>query len=409
MKQIKVNSKCNGCGLCIMNCTYLEEDDEGNARPVAGMAVKSTDIENVEKVIGECPEHALQIIETGTRKVGMEGVKEVIDNLEKKLKKMEIKKHVSVPLDAKDYYLSTPSSDKEFNRDYTSEGSAKSAARDEFRRLCYSENAYKPMIKKILVEYKVRTLKPYYDCEDEPESAYYIYNDMVRKYLTDAYAEISDLIGERGIPDDWKNFNCYLSKSEWAIKDLEKFEENVDDSAIMDAFKGILYNSLDDYISGMDFECDEIYDGDGLFGNPRYKKKWYFSGFYDACSEFIENIKWSINYNSYEIAEHAERSIESAFDQFEEKMKKEIEIKIEEIKRYVENIPTTVPAGISEDDDIKSQHLEQGGATKQKECVDGCVDPLPQSISMGIVGNVLSAFQQCNEINENYSKDNSKN
>ena len=35
-------------------------------------------------------------------------------------------------------------------------------------------------------------------------------------------------------------------------------------------------------------------------------------------------------------------------------MKKEIEIKIEEIKRYVENIPTIVPTGISEDDDIKS-------------------------------------------------------
>ena len=39
MKKIEVNNKCNGCGLCIMNCTYLEEDDEGNACPVLGMIV----------------------------------------------------------------------------------------------------------------------------------------------------------------------------------------------------------------------------------------------------------------------------------------------------------------------------------------------------------------------------------
>ena len=31
MKQIKVNSNCNGCGLCVINSVYLKENDEGYA------------------------------------------------------------------------------------------------------------------------------------------------------------------------------------------------------------------------------------------------------------------------------------------------------------------------------------------------------------------------------------------
>lgn len=337
MKKIEVNSKCNGCGLCIMNCVYLEEDDEGNARPVAGMMVKNDDLKAVEKVIAECPEHALQIVETGTKKSGIEGVKEVIDDLEKNLKKIEIDKNPNIPtINVKEFELSAPSSDKAYKKVYTSESSAKSAARDEFRRLCYSENAYKPMLKKVFVEYKVRTLKPYYDCEDEPDSAYYKYNNIVRKYLADAYAEICNLMGEGVVPIEWKNFSCYLIGNEWEIKELEKFEESISDDTIMDVFKEkMIHNSLEDYVSHMDFDYDEVYAGKGLFGNTKYKEKWWFGGFYDAACEFIDDLKWSIDYNYDVISERAERSVKCALDKFEERIQKEIANKIEELRRYV--------------------------------------------------------------------------
>ncbi len=109
MKKIEVNNKCNGCGLCIMNCTYLEEDDEGNACPVLGMIVKDDDLEAVKKVVAECPKHALKIVEIGTKKSGMEGIKEVIDDLERKLKNIKIDRVTNIPLNVKDYYLDAPS------------------------------------------------------------------------------------------------------------------------------------------------------------------------------------------------------------------------------------------------------------------------------------------------------------
>ena len=37
MKYIEVNKKlCEGCGLCIINCSYLQEDDDGDAEAVKG-------------------------------------------------------------------------------------------------------------------------------------------------------------------------------------------------------------------------------------------------------------------------------------------------------------------------------------------------------------------------------------
>lgn len=51
MKQIKVNESCSGCGLCIANCAYLEENEEGNAQPVVGKVIKKDDEQLVKKVI----------------------------------------------------------------------------------------------------------------------------------------------------------------------------------------------------------------------------------------------------------------------------------------------------------------------------------------------------------------------
>ena len=337
MKKIEVNSKCNGCGLCIMNCTYLEENDEGNACPVVGMLIKDDDLEAMKQVVAECPKHALKIVDTGTKKPGMEGVKEVIDNLERKLKNIKIDRVTNIPLNAKDYYLDAPSSNKQYKREYSSESSARSAARDEFNRLCYSESAHKPMIKKILVEYKVRNLKPYYDCKDEPDSAYYQYNEKVRKYLMEAYMEISNLIDKEIIPSEWKEFSCYLDRDEWAIEELERFEECIGDSMIMDMFNELSYQSLDDYVSRLDFEYDEVYVGKGLFGNDKYKDKWYFGNFLSVAREFVDTIKWAVDCKSYDIEESAEQSVNYALEKFEDKFHDMIEEKIKELKKYVKD------------------------------------------------------------------------
>lgn len=152
MKQIKVNDKCFGCSLCIVNSPYLEENTEGNAEPIPEKAIKSEDIDAINRVIMDCPVGALEIVKTETSNKGKAGVNDVISSLSKKCEAPKIKavERADVKLNIKNHPISVPYSTKDSRYEYTSEGSAKSAARDEFNRLCYSETAYRPLIKKFL-------------------------------------------------------------------------------------------------------------------------------------------------------------------------------------------------------------------------------------------------------------------
>ena len=115
--------------------------------------------------------------------------------LDRELKAIEVSEVESSKLDfnVDDFDIPIPRGSIEYRR-YSSKSAAKSAARDEFRRLCYSETAYRPVLKKIFVEYKVKRLRPYYTCTDTADSIYYGYNQQVRKLLADARAEILSLI-----------------------------------------------------------------------------------------------------------------------------------------------------------------------------------------------------------------------
>jgi ferredoxin len=340
MKQISVNGNCSGCGICIVNSLYLQENAEGNAKPVAGKAIQEKDLESVKKVVAECPESALQIVETGiTSRKGEAGINDVISYLKDKCISFSVKKvsDSDVSLNSEDYYIPIPSSSKEYRRDYSSESSAKSAAKEEFRRLCYSETAYRPMIKKVFVEYKVNVLKPYYTCEDTEESTYYVYNQEIRNLLSNAYAEICDLSGgDCKVPESWKNFSVYLSERDWATEPLKDFDRRSTSSGIFADFKDRgEYTSFSWYVDRMDYDYDETYVGEGLFGKSKYKDMWYFSGFHEEAKEFIDDLKSSIDSMSGDIEDGAVRIVNYAMETFEKKVKEELSSKISELERFV--------------------------------------------------------------------------
>lgn len=340
MKKISVNGNCSGCGLCIVNCHYLQENAEGNAEPVEGKAIEDKDFESVKKVINECPEHALQIVETGsTNKKGVAGAKEIINALKNKCNDFTVKRvnNSDVRLNCKDYYIPIPNSSKEYERDYTSKSSAKSAAKDEFRRLCYSETAYSPMIKKVFVEYKVNVLKPYYTCTDGEESVYYAYNQEIRKLLLNAYGEVCDVMGGKiKVPESWKDFSVYLPERDWVIGSLKNFDTRSTSSGIIIHFKDRgEYTSLSWYVDRLDFDYDETYVGESMFGKVKFKNMWYFSGFYDEAEEFVDDLKGSIDSMSGDIEDGAVSSVNYALETFEKKVKEELSAKISELEKCV--------------------------------------------------------------------------
>lgn len=338
MRKLKVSEKCSGCGVCIVNCDYLEENSEGNAIPIEGNAIKEADLGRIEKIINACPEKALSIVETSsTSKRGKSGLKDLVEILKKKTNDFTVKKVSAddVKLNCNDYYIAAPYSSKQYSRIYSSESQAKSAARDEFRRLCYSETAYRPIIKKVFVEYKVNVLKPYYTCEDVEGGIYFSYNKEIRKLLAEIYAEAQEICGgECVLSTCWKDFSIYLSEHEYPISTLKEFDKRSTSSGIISDFKEKKeYTSFDWYIDRMDFDYDEEYEGEGLFGRSKYKKKWYFSGFDDEAKEYIDDLRSSIDSMSSDISDDASNCVNYALEEFEEKVKEKLNEKIAELER----------------------------------------------------------------------------
>lgn len=339
MKQIQVNSNCDGCGLCIVNSNYLQEDAEGNATPIIGKVIHDSDLEHIKQVIAECPCGALKIIETGsTKKKGSAGVTEIVANLKNKCKDFKVEEisYRDVRLNIKEYDIPVPTSNLERKRGYSSESKIKSAAKDEFNRLCYSETAYRPMLKKVFVEYKVNVLKPYYTCTDTDDSAYFVYNEQIRKLLADAYAEIDDVLeGNHTIPESWKNFSHYLSKKDDFILTLSEFDGRSTSSGIMSEFRSGAYSGLNDYVNYLDFDYDETYLGESSWGGSKYKQDWWFSGFGEQAREYIKDLKFAIDMKSDDIEEHVASDVNTTLRWFEHEVKEVLKEKISELEVYL--------------------------------------------------------------------------
>lgn len=343
MKKLVVGSECDGCGICtIQRPDYLRENDEGNAEAIEGKFVQEKDLAAIQKLIARCPQGALHLEGGGhTQKKGVEGLKDIIAWLEEEKDKIKVEPVPRFKFDAKDYPVEIPSSNKEYDYNYSSEFEVRLAAENEFERLCYSERAYKTMLTKIFVEYRVTKLKPYYLCMDVKESAYYRYNEAVRKLLAEAYSEVQLLMdGNAKLPEKWNNICVYPTGTDFWIKNLKDFSEGdvYPIGSVIDNFESRgEYTSLKFYLDRMDFEYTEKYVGEGLFGKSKYKKKYAFFGFYNAAKEFVDDLKFSCNMVSYGFEEELQESAQHVMDDFEKALKLAMEERILALKELCQN------------------------------------------------------------------------
>ena len=85
----------------------------------------------------------------------------------------------------------------------------------------------------------------------------------------------------------------------------------------------------------MDFDSDEEYAGEGLFGKTKYKTVWYFYGFRNAAKSFMDDLTWAIGYMSSDIEEGAVDNINSIMESLEKSIKEEMNKKISLIEKSI--------------------------------------------------------------------------
>lgn len=340
MKQLQVAKTCNGCGACIFKSPYFVEDAEGNAVPVAGKAVADKDLAALKRIAEECPQKAIQIVETGSGvKPGKEGLQELLKKLEERKQTLKISKADPVKLKFKagDYDIPVPFSVKQYSNDYSSESQAKSAARAEFENLCYLPSAYRPLLKKVFVEYKVKKLRPYYTYEEAEGNFYYQFNQSMERFLREIYGQAREAGGAAfKLLESWCRFDVRPGDGDFETKLVKNFDDYSTGSGIIADFKSRgEYTSLRWYVDRMDFDYDEVYVGEGMFGRAKYKNQWHFSGFEAAAKEFVNDLKSSMDSVSDDITDRACDVVNCALGSFERKVKDALAQKAAEFKKYL--------------------------------------------------------------------------
>ena len=342
MREIIVSDKCIGCGQCVMESKYLEETPDGNAKFISGGDVIDGDVDAVNKVIQSCPAQALSMKETSaTNERGTAAIKEIIDKINEDIKNVKIPRitESDIPFKEDEYYLSPPFSSKEYDARYKSESQARSAARDEFERLMYRESAFRPMIKKIFIEYKTKVLKPYYTYENTEKSYYYKFNMQYARKLGVYYSDIIKAVGNsNALPESWKEFAIFPATGKGSEADeydpVRFFDLRSTSSGIMTEMRSDQYTSLSYYVDQMDYDYNEEYLGEGLFGS-KTKEKWYFSGFSTEAEEFVKDLKSAMKLADPGIEGSGVSVVNAAIDMYEDKVKRTLWERAEMLKKLL--------------------------------------------------------------------------
>ena len=123
---------------------------------------------------------------------------------------------------------------------------------------------------------------------------------------------------------------------DFETKLVKNFDDYSTGSGIIADFKSRgEYTSLRWYVDQMDFDYDEVYAGEGMFGRTKYKNQWHFSGFEAAAKEFVNDLKSSMDSVSDDITNNACGVVNCALDNFERKVKDALAQKAAEFKKYL--------------------------------------------------------------------------
>lgn len=335
MKELNVNEKCNGCGFCIASAPkYFKELSDGNAKVIKNF-VDVIDSDQIENIIQNCPEGAISIINRHNFLDNQhEFRKYIVDKIQKYNDDFKIERVTAEDYTfwEKDRYIYFQTND-EWPPAYNSESAAKSAARSQFRDQCYSEQAYRPKLKEIFVNYKVNKLKPYYTAASNPDSAYFDIVCQVKEFLDGIASELD----ANGIEckSGWTSYEYPVDDSTYY--QLEHFDDRSTSSGIIGQLKNRgRYTSIDWYIDHNVKISSMIVDTKRSIFGEHDIYKYYYTGLYDAALEFGKDLSNAIAGQAREITNEAVKYMNEQLEKLEKDIHEQLKKKIDELDELLE-------------------------------------------------------------------------
>ena len=347
-KNLKISEKCVQCGSCLgFGYSFLCSDNNGVPIVKKGTILSEESIEykNLKEI---CPVDAFELVENVDKA-------EVLNSLVQELRNFQgvkIPSKEDIKFNKDEYSITIPVATGEYKYEYSSFEAAEKAGYREFERIMYSQ--IDTIILKIITEYRIKKIKPYYSDKIEDGSVYAITN----KKLSTVLDGIKDILDGQ-VPANYASVNIYPNDdTTWTM--LNK-GELISDELISDVKKE--FNSWSHcYDCYIDSDEMEVCVGQDWRGNSKWKDRSCYKNVRNACQELAKDLLDSCGFADDDIEERAMGHIKWLVDQYNTKLRTLVNEKYNIIQPLLKNIKS------SADKQKKAiQNIDNGFISKIKD------------------------------------------
>lgn len=317
---LKIGESCIKCGSCLgCGVDFLNSANDGSITVKKG-TILNKDSDEFKILKDVCPVDAFEINSSISNK------KQLINSLIQELsdfKGIPMPTQKELAFNKEEYYISLPSASGEYRYEYSSDSAAEKAALYEFERAMYSR--MDSIILKIITEYRVRHVKPYYTT-DINEGSVYAKNNKIVGEMLQAIVDLSD--GK--LNASFADINIFPNNElDWKL--LNK-GELVSDECIS-AVRSEMDYTASDYSFKWDTDYREMPAGTDWRGNTKYKDKYCYKNVRYAFEELSKDILNACGYAHDRMESQAVQSSSWLVQEYNKALLKVIAEKINQIKK----------------------------------------------------------------------------
>lgn len=328
MYKLKVDrDRCNACGMCALDCNALQEDATGKVEVVGEGIISDSEVAKVRNVVELCPENALTLTE------------EFVDM---SAKLAELKSKMKTPLKftpppVSEYEFSLEDKDKyaaeitgslsvsgEYDYDYKSASSARSAGERAFRDEIYSQA--EALAQQVIVMYEQRKMNRVARYAETSGNYKYGVHQRLIKNLRAFVNELETCTGRKlSLPSDFFTFRT---------RDTEYINDRQEKSNdwLADSIRNHLKSASEFYSCVRTDKTEDYVKVSHWFGDDEYKSVYKYAYYFsDGIGRFYRDVARA----TWKAGKYTKQFCERELDAFHEAIEQEWLGKIDYLLRQV--------------------------------------------------------------------------
>lgn len=322
---LQINDQCVDCGACLeLGYDFIDSSKNGKifVKPGTFLNPDSSEFKSLQDV---CPANAFVFDKTVGKKKVLLNLRDELVNTPGCVKPTKKDLH----FDQTEYSVPMPNSSGRSGYEYSSDDAAERAALSEFKSKMY--NQIDSLILKVITDYRIKCVRPYYTESKEEGSVYALANEKANTVING----IREILGSMS-PASLSPVNIYPN-NDIVWKDLKKGILLSDE--MISAVRSEFTYDADTYSYNWDTDSMEMIAGRDLFGNTKYKDKYCYQDVYKAYRELAKDLLNCCGYASDVLENRAVDLVAPLVEEYNKALREKINVMVKDLDTVIAQMP----------------------------------------------------------------------